>query len=613
MITKMNKSLTNIWLLLAILSTTCQKLDPVKVTKFSNQEPPTAITDNSATIKGRFVDVADDVTSYGHCWGIEPNPTIEKNKTVNNGRPAKQQDFMSNLTGLAPNTTYYVRLYATNSGGTNYGNQVTFTSLIKKTISITSPTAVDEWQTETQYTISWTDNISENVRIELLKGGIFSTNITGNTPSNGSYNYSPPAGLTPGPDYSIRIVSVDNASVADTSDLFTIIEKMWIQIEQPNVSTEWTKGSTNDIIWASNLQGNVKIELYKGADFINILIASTPNDGSQAWTVPGTLEPAANYHIKITSLEKISVSNTSGPFFIQMKPPVLITGSATSISHNIATLNGSVDPSFENLEMSFEWGITAAYGNTVNATPFEVSGSSPIAVNAQLTGLTNGTTYNYRLRAKYGFQYFYGSNQTFTTDPGSITDIDGNVYNTVRIGNQFWLKENLKTIRYNDGTNIPLVTDNAAWSVLNSPAYCWYNNDIGNKNTYGALYNWYAVNTSKLCPTGWHVPSDAEWTQLTNYLGGEGVAGGKIKETGTTHWESPNTGATNESGFTALPAGIRGLDGTFHSIWRYSDWWSATVMASNAAFCRQISFSSYEVSSSGANKEAGFSVRCLKD
>ena len=135
--------------------------------------------------------------------------------------------------------------------------------------------------------------------------------------------------------------------------------------------------------------------------------------------------------------------------------------------------------------------------------------------------------------------------------PLTATDIDGNVYHTVTIGTQIWMVENLKTTRYNDGSPIPFVTDSSSWSNLTTPGYCWYNNDTTNKNTYGALYNWFAVNTGKLAPTGWHVPTDDEWTTLTTYLGGESIAGGKLKETGTTHWRTPNAGATNEIGFTA--------------------------------------------------------------
>jgi uncharacterized protein (TIGR02145 family) len=196
---------------------------------------------------------------------------------------------------------------------------------------------------------------------------------------------------------------------------------------------------------------------------------------------------------------------------------------------------------------------------------------------------------------------------------GTVTDIDGNIYHTVTIGTRVWMVENLKTTKYNDGTSIPLVTDGAAWSNLTNPGYCWYNNDAANKNTYGALYNWFTVNTGILAPTGWHIPSDAEWTTLTTYLGGESAAGSKLKETGTTHWQSPNTGATNETGFTALPGGTRGIIGAFGAIGSFGHWWGSTEGNTSNAWERSMKYSDSGVGRYGVDKSNGFSVRCTRD
>jgi uncharacterized protein (TIGR02145 family) len=198
--------------------------------------------------------------------------------------------------------------------------------------------------------------------------------------------------------------------------------------------------------------------------------------------------------------------------------------------------------------------------------------------------------------------------------PGTVTDIDGNVYHTITIGKQVWMVENLKTTKYNDGTSIPLITDGTVWANSTTPGYCWYNNDAATyKTTYGALYNWYAVNTGKLCPTGWHVPTDAEWTTLTDYLGGEGVAGEKLKEAGTTHWQSPNTGATNETGFTALPGGFRSFSGAFNYFGDIGFWWSSTEYSTNDAWHRVMYYDISDVSRLNNSKSFGFSVRCLRD
>jgi uncharacterized protein (TIGR02145 family) len=201
----------------------------------------------------------------------------------------------------------------------------------------------------------------------------------------------------------------------------------------------------------------------------------------------------------------------------------------------------------------------------------------------------------------------------------SVTDVEGNVYKTVKIGNQWWMAENLKTTRYNDSTHIPLVMDSTTWFNLHTPGYCWYNNnETAYKDTYGALYNWFTVNTGKLAPIGWHIPTDDEWTILINYLGGKDVAGGKMKETGTVHWESPNKDATNESGFTALPGGERGNiswpDSRFEFAGiRYGgNWWTATEKATAGGICLLSYYTPY-AGTSDYFKVDGLSVRCVRD
>jgi uncharacterized protein (TIGR02145 family) len=196
---------------------------------------------------------------------------------------------------------------------------------------------------------------------------------------------------------------------------------------------------------------------------------------------------------------------------------------------------------------------------------------------------------------------------------GTVTDIDGNVYNTVTIGTQTWMAENLKTTKYNDGTNIPNVTYAATWAGLTSPGYCWSENNIANKTTYGALYNWYTVNTGKLAPTGWHVPTHEEFTTLETYLGGDEVAGGKLKEIGFTHWNDPNTGATNETGFTALPGGFCDANGFFGRPGYYGDWWSSTESPSNSALSISLTYGHGYVKVYSVYRRRGHSVRCLKD
>ena len=196
----------------------------------------------------------------------------------------------------------------------------------------------------------------------------------------------------------------------------------------------------------------------------------------------------------------------------------------------------------------------------------------------------------------------------------TITDIDGNVYNTVIIGDQVWMAENLKVTHYRNGDPVPNVTDDTDWKNLTTGAYCNYDNNTNNSATYGCLYNWYAVNDSRnIAPEGWHVPSNAEWQILINYLGGSSVAGGKMKETGTTHWNSPNTGATNESGFSALPGGYRHRSGSYDSMGSGAPLWSSTEYDSGNAWARALSGNYSEVHHGNSTNLFGFSVRCVRD
>ena len=196
----------------------------------------------------------------------------------------------------------------------------------------------------------------------------------------------------------------------------------------------------------------------------------------------------------------------------------------------------------------------------------------------------------------------------------TVVDYDGNIYHVVTIHSQDWLVENLKVTHYRNGDPISPVSGNAQWEDRTTGAYCDYDNLPANGTTYGRLYNWYAVNDSrKIAPTGWHVASDDEWTVLTNYLGGEDIAGGKLKEKGTTHWKSPNSGATNETGFTALPGGGRTFDGTFDYIIWGGQFWTSTSLNVDDAWIRYLDYNTTDVYRWVDGKTYGRSVRCVRD
>jgi len=196
----------------------------------------------------------------------------------------------------------------------------------------------------------------------------------------------------------------------------------------------------------------------------------------------------------------------------------------------------------------------------------------------------------------------------------TVKDGDGNIYMTINIGKQTWIAENLKTTRYNDGKEIPLVTDAKKWEALKTPGFCWYNNDPDNKDVYGALYNWFAVNTRKLCPKGWRVPSHSEWTVMVTFLGNANTAGDKLKESGTEHWKNLLLNTTNDFDFSALPGGTRLYSGFFPTFGNsYAVWWSATEYSSLAAWNWGLHDSSSRVFNGYDSKQSGFSIRCIMD
>lgn len=236
--------------------------------------------------------------------------------------------------------------------------------------------------------------------------------------------------------------------------------------------------------------------------------------------------------------------------------------------------------------------------------------------SCNLTNLILNTKYYFRAYAITGAGISYGSELNFTTldYPKTVTDIDGNIYHTIKIGTQVWLVENLKTTKFNDGTSIANVTD-YSWSTISTPAYCWYNNNLLYKADYGALYNWYAASSTKIAPVGWHVPTQAEFQQLVTYLGGSTIAGAKLKETGNTHWNS-NSGATNSSGFTAVPGGYSAYSsGNFHSLGDLSVYWSSTQSSaqSGSQGTRLLMDWSSKADLDFDYRNEGFSIRCIRN
>jgi uncharacterized protein (TIGR02145 family) len=298
--------------------------------------------------------------------------------------------------------------------------------------------------------------------------------------------------------------------------------------------------------------------------------------------------------------------------------PLAETQLPTNISSlGVVTLNGAVNPNYLTTNVTFEYGTTVSYGNYIESVQNQLAENGTSSkVYAIVTGLDAGTTYHFRIKAVNSLGTTVGHDITFIP-PSPVIDIEGNVYQTVTIGEQTWMAENLKTTKFNNGDL--LGTTNPATKDLSGeskPIYQWaYDGDESNVSSYGRLYTWYAANDSrKLCPTGWHFPDFLEWDKLKVYVGRDG---GKLKETGLTHWLPSNEGATNESGFTALPGGNRYYWGVFIGKGLEADWWQ---LAEFSPGCCAFAFGVYSGSRSIGNEgtywfgeDNGFSIRCLKN
>ena len=488
------------------------------------------ITNTTATGGGSITnDGGSSITAKGICWGTSPNPTISDSKTTDG---TGTTTFTSFITGLSASVTYYVRAYATNSTGTGYGNQQTFT----------------------------TSSTSNTLPV------VTSTSVTGLTTIQATFN---------------------------------------AEVNSQGGGTVTERGA----VW--NTSGNPTVNSNR--------VPSGAGTGVYSATITG-LSGGSNYYVRAYAINNFGISyGVEIPFTTLFGLATLITNNVISYSTSASSGGNITDNGGSTVTTrGVVWNTTGIPTISDNKT---TDGSGTGSYVSNLTALSPSTTYYVRAYATNSTGTAYGNEQTFTTTATSqtVTDIDGNTYNTVQIGEQVWMSENLKTSRYRNGGSIPYVVGNSDWQALTTGAWSYYDHDAANDPIYGKLYNWYTTLGDTLCPTGWGVPTDAEWTTLTTYLGGESVAGGKMKSIGTAYWASPNTGATNESGFSVLPGGYRSSDGSFGNIRYGAFFWSATEYASYYAWFRYLYGNNGNVnrSSYGVNyydrKSVGASVRCLRD
>jgi uncharacterized protein (TIGR02145 family) len=548
------------------------------------------------------------VTARGVCWSTSTGPTTANSLTTNG---AGTGVFTSNLTSLTPGATYYVRAYATNSAGTAYGAEKSFITLIEPTVTtndlsnITATTATGGGE------VTFAGNATVTARgvcWSTSQNPTTANNISTNGSGTGSF-ISNLIGLTPNTTYYVRAYATNSVGTAyGTQRTF----KTGITLATISTAT------TTSITAVSAISGG-NISSDGGSTIIGrgVCWNTSPNPTlSNSQTFNGTgidsfssilteLLPNTTYYIRsfATNSSGTSYGNEIS-FKTQDGLPVLSTASITEITPTSAMSGGTV---------TNDWGFPVTIRgvclsknpNPTIANTVIYSGNGLGSYFIYISPLAYNTKYYLRAFASNSIGTSYGGELVFTTlKEGQITDADGNIYNTVIIGSQVWMAENLRTTKYYDGTSTPAVT--------------WFNDDIINKEIYGGLYSFYwHIASGKLCPIGWHIPSDEEWTSLSNFLGGESVAGGKLKEIGTTHWSNPNTGATNEAGFTGLPGGYRSEWGNYYGLGLTGSWWSSTFNYKSAEFQyywgRSLSYDNATLIRNSIEYLSRRSVRCIKD
>jgi len=495
----------------------------------------TQIFGNSAMCGGIVSGTNGSITMEGVCWSTSVNPTITSCLSKTNDGVGIGL-FLSSITGLSSNYTYYVKAYATNSFGTAYGNQLSFTTTgISQIPSITTIPA---------------SAITNNT---VLLSGVLTSN-----------------GLSP----------------------MSSMGFCWSTKENPTI----TSGSS------------VQVQ---------------PNNEAITYTLTG-LQEGTKYYVTTYATNSYGTAYGYQTSFTTESRPTVVTNAVTSVLFSGAVCGGNVTSAGSQPVTAYGvcWSVNVNPTIALSTKTIDGSGLSGVYTSS-LSGLNKSTTYYVRSYATNSWGTAYGNQISFITpNPGpNITDIDGNIYNTVIIGNQTWMMQDLKVTHYRNGDVIPSGISNNAWISLNTGAYQNALNYYagGSKSYFINLYNWYAVvDTRNLCPSGWHIPSDTEWTTLANNLGGVAVAGKKLKESGSSHWDQTlgSVIATNESGFTALPGCIRdGANGTVSGANREVDYWASTqsINYTKSADTWSMKWSDDNLSNSIYFMTSGLSVRCLMD
>jgi len=582
----------------------------------------TNITTTTANCSGNVIaDRGFSVAARGICWNISGSPTISDFRTIDG---TGLGTFTSNLSDLLPNTTYYVRAYATNSEGTAYGEEKLFTTLFIDIEygSFTDSRDGNQYETVTIGSQVWmAENLAYLPAVSRPYCGsetdVFyyvydydgtDVSIAKTTSNYSTYGtlYNWPAGLIACPDgwhlpSEEEWTTLTNYLGGDDVAGGKMKETGTAHWRNPNT------GATNACGFTT-LPGGCLTTNFYDLSYGGFFWSSSVNDTHGAWYISlsnyNTNVPFASESINVG----FSVRCVKDNFNTQ---PTVVTGRVINITATTATCVGFVTSTGGNsVTTSGVCWSTSENPTISNSKTTDGTGLGAYASN--MTGLSPNTTYYVRTYATNTKGTTYGQQRSFITYNTLTDSRDGNIYKTIVIGNQVWMAENLA---YLPAINQPV---QGSYTVPHYYVYNYSGTNVAaakatpNYSTYGVLYNWPAALTA--CPEGWHLPTNDEWSILIEYLGGRYLAGEKMKENGTTHWQPPNSEATNESGFTALAGGERSDDGRFCLMGSYAAWWSSisTNTEQEAYVLGMNSYTPY-VNFGTPHKESGWSVRCLQD
>ncbi|HRX68590.1 MAG TPA: FISUMP domain-containing protein [Tenuifilaceae bacterium] len=610
--------------LLFILLTNCKK-EEVPVVTLKTYEA-TEITGSSATVEGEILSSeGTSILKRGVCISEKKNPTPVDGQVLSSSTSNK---FTVEISNLKPNTKFYYRAFAMCSSGIFYGSEMSFTTtknipivLTNEVTDVVDNTAVcggevldDGGETVTSRGVCWSSSeyptINDSKTINGQGLGSFTSSITN---------------LSHSTTYYVRAYAVNSLGVGygnqQSFSTGTLI---------PTVTTkDITSITLNTAVSGGNVisDGGLPVTS-RGVCWGTInppyISGSHTSNGSGVGSFNSNisgLSMGQKYYVRAYAVNsKGTAYGEVKEFTTEITAATITTSAIESITNTTAFSGGNVisDGGSTVTTRGVCW--NTQNNPTINDYKKE-SGSGTGAFVTYITNLTLGTNYYLRAYAINDAGVSYGEELTFMTHltgtTGTLVDVEGNTYNWVGIGTQVWMKENLQTTKYNDGTSIPLVTDNNSWINLSTPGYCWYNNDEATFRDRGALYNWYVVETNKVCPAGWHVPSREEFKVLYNYVSPEGYEckwANVLKS--TSGWPEGANG-TDNVGFNAKPAGYRWYyTGAFNYYQSEVNWWSTTQKPSedNYAYFGEIT-SSYSMFSTDGNffKTEGYSIRCVRN